>query len=49
MEFSHGGCNKDVAKKFGSKWEPGKIDRALIRVWQKRVGLNGSLAEWIGL
>ena len=26
-----------------------KTDRALIRMWQKSVGLNGNLAKWIGL
>ena len=25
------------------------MDRALIRMWQKSVGLNGNLAKWIGL
>ena len=49
MEFSHGGFNQDVAKKCGSKWELGKMDRALIRMWQKKLGLNGNLAKWIGL
>ena len=46
--FSHGGFNQDVAKKCGSKWELGKMDRALIRMWQKRVGLNGNLAKVLG-
>ena len=35
MEISHGGFNPDVAKKCGSKWELGKMDKALIRMWQK--------------
>ena len=34
---------------MGSKWELGKMDRTLIRMWQKSVGLNGKLAKWIGL
>ena len=29
MEFSHGGFNQDEAKKYGSKWELSKMDRAL--------------------
>ena len=49
VEFSHGGFNQGVAKKCGSKWELGKMDRALIRMWQKSVGLNGNMAKWIGL
>ena len=49
MEFSHGGFNQDVAKKYGSKWELDKMDRALFRMWQKSAGLNGNLAKWIGL
>ena len=32
-----------MAKKCGSKWELGKMDRALIRMWQKSVGLNGNI------
>ena len=36
-------------KKCGSKWELGKKERALIRMWQKGVGQNGNLAKWIGL
>ena len=47
MGFSHGGFDQDVAKKIGSKWELGKM--ALIRMWQKSVGLNGYLAKCIGL
>ena len=39
------GFNQDVAKKCGSKWELGKMDRTLIRMWQKSVGLNGNLAK----
>ena len=57
MEFSHGGFNQDMAKKCrskwakkcGSKWELGKMDRDLIRMWQKSVDLNGNLVKWIGL
>ena len=45
MEFSHGGFNEDEAKKFGSKWELGKMNRPLIRMWQKGVGLKGNLAK----
>ena len=29
------GFNQYVAKKCGSKWELGKMDMALIRMWQK--------------
>ena len=43
------GFNQDVTKKCGSKWELGKTVRALIRMWQKSVGLNGNLAKRIGL
>ena len=49
MEFNHGALNQDVAKKCGSKWKLDKMDRALIRVWQKSMGLNGNLAKLIGL
>ena len=49
LEFSHSCFNQDGAKKCGSKWELGKMDRALIRIWQNSVGLNGNLAKWIGL
>ena len=49
MEFSHGGFNQGVEKNVWVKVELGKMDRALIRMWQKRVGLNGNLAKWIGL
>ena len=49
MEFSHGNFNQESAKKCGSKWELGKMDRALIRMWLKSVGLNGNLTKWIGL
>ena len=34
--------NQGVAKKCGSQWELGKMDRALIRVWQKSVGVMGT-------
>ena len=37
------------AKKCGSKLELGKMDRTLIRMWQKSVGPNWNLAKWIGL
>ena len=49
MEFSQDGFNQDVAKKCGSIWELGKMDRVLIRMWPKSVGLNGNLAKLIGL
>ena len=42
MEFSHGGFNQGVAKKCGSKWELSKMDRALIRMWQKEWVLMGT-------
>ena len=34
--------NQDVAKKYGTKWELGKMDRALIRMWQKSVVQMGT-------
>ena len=49
VEFSHGGFHQDVAKICGSRLELGKMDRALMRMWQKSVGLNRNLAKWIGL
>ena len=39
------GFNQVVAKKWESKWELGKMDRAAIRMWQKSVGQNGNLAK----
>ena len=39
------GFNQDVAKKCGSKWELGKMDRALIRIWQISVGLKWELGK----
>ena len=37
-----------MAKKCGSKWELGKMERALNRMWQKSVGLNGNLQNGYG-
>ena len=49
MEFIHGGFNQDVAKKCGSGWELGKMDRALIRMWQKVWVLMGTWQKCEGL
>ena len=43
------GFNQGVAKKFGSKWELGKMDRALIRMWQKVGVLMGTWQKSEGL
>ena len=39
------GINQDVAKKCGSKWELGKMDRALTRMQQKRCGSKWELGK----
>ena len=38
-----------MAKKCGSKWELGKMDRALIRMWQKVWVLMGTWQKCEGL
>ena len=39
------GFNQDVTKKCGSKWELGKMEKALIRMWQKGVGIDRNVAK----
>ena len=45
MKLWHGGFNQDVAKKCESKLELGKMDRALIWMWQKKCGSKWELGK----